>query len=148
MCPLSLKRILVPTDFSPHSRKAFRYAVDLARTFSGGIVLLHVIDTRIVDNVYRIHALAPEKARTEMRQSAETAMREMLSRETHPGVAVEKQFVEGIPSVEIKRVAGELSADLVVIGTHGATGLVQLLYGSTAEGVVRAAPCPVLTVNP
>ncbi|MCU0727820.1 MAG: universal stress protein [Planctomycetes bacterium] len=148
MTKLTLGRILVPTDFSPPSRKALGYAAELARVFGGVLILLHVIDRRVVENIYHIHALPPEAARAEMRRAAEAKLSELLASESLVGVSVTTRLVEGIPSVEIRREAGEGKADLVVIGSHGATGLSQLLYGSTAEGVVRGSPCPVLTVNP
>jgi nucleotide-binding universal stress UspA family protein len=148
MTKLSLKRILVPTDFSRHSRKAFGYAAELARVFGGELILCHVIDTRIVDNIYHIHTLPPDEARAEMRRVAEERMAEFGRDDVAAGLVVTTRLVEGIPSMEIRKSAVEERADLVVIGTHGATGLAQVLYGSTADGVVRGAPCPVLTVNP
>ncbi len=148
MSGLRLRRILVPTDYSPHSRKAFLYAAELARVFSSKIMVLHVIDARVADNVYHIHQLPPTEARAQMRRKAEAAMGKVLAEKAAQDLPVEALYAEGIPTVEITRVAGEVSADLIVMGTHGATGLVQILYGSTADGVVRTAPCPVLTVNP
>lgn len=148
MSALKIERILVPTDFSPTSEKAVRYAVELARVFSSEVVLLHVFDTRIVDNIYHIHELSPERARTEMQKSAEKSMAALTEADWAAGVPLVPRYVEGLPSVAVKDVAAEVGADLVVMGTHGRTGITQLLYGSTAEGVVRGAPCPVLTVNP
>jgi universal stress protein A len=148
MSPLEIARILVPTDFSAPSEKAVRYGVELARVFSSEIVLLHVLDTRVVDNIYHIHELSPERARAEMRRSAEKAMAALVAADWAEGVRIVTRFVEGLPPIAVKEVAEEVKADLVVMGTHGRTGITQLLYGSTAEGVVRGAPCPVLTVNP
>ncbi|MHC4473332.1 MAG: universal stress protein, partial [Planctomycetota bacterium] len=79
MSSFRLSRILVPTDFSEYSERAFRYAVNLARVFSAEIVLLHVLDTRVVENIYHIHELSPEKARSEMRLSAEQSMEPLVS---------------------------------------------------------------------
>ena len=148
MSPLKLNKILVPTDFSGHSEKAFRYACECATVFDADIFLLHVFDTRVVDNVYHIHQLTPDAARKEMRASAEQSVKRFSALDEAKGVRITPLYEEGIPQIEVKRVAVEIAADLIVMGTHGTTGLTQLLYGTTAEGVVRGAPCPVLTINP
>lgn len=148
MSPLAIERILVPTDFSATSEKAVRYAVEMARVFSAEVVLLHVFDERVVDNIYHIHELSPERARAEMRKSAEKSMAALMEADWAGGVPMSARYAEGLPPVAVKDAAAEVDADLVVMGTHGRTGITHLLYGSTAEGVVRGAPCPVLTVNP
>jgi len=148
MCALKMSRILVPTDFSDTSRKALEYAVGLAEAFRAKIVLLHVLDTRVVTNVYHIHQLDPDSARVQMRRSAEEAMEKALATDVARNVTLSARYVEGIPAVEVKREAEESGADLIVMGTHGETGLAHLLYGSTADGVLRGAPCAVLTVKP
>jgi nucleotide-binding universal stress UspA family protein len=148
MSAIKLDRILVPTDFSTHSLKAFRYATELARAFSAEIVLLHIFDSRVVENIYHIHPFSPDKARQEMLQVAERKMEELMSAEEARELVIRAEYAEGIPPVEVKSMAESVEADLIVMGTHGATGLSHLLYGSTAEGVVRGAPCPVLTINP
>jgi nucleotide-binding universal stress UspA family protein len=106
------------------------------------------VDTRVVDNIYNIHQLSPERAREQMRKSSETAMEPLLAADFAEGVTVTATYTEGIPPVEVKEVAERIAADLIVMGTHGKTGLSHLLYGTTSEGVLRGAPCPVLTVNP
>lgn len=148
MSAIRIKRIFVPVDFSGASEKALSYAAELARAFSSELILFHVFDTRIVDNIYHIHQLSPETARREMRKSAEVAMKGLMESEMLSGLVVSKRFDEGLPPMRVKEVAEEVEADLIVMGTHGKTGLTQFLYGSTADGVQRGAPCPVLTVNP
>jgi universal stress protein A len=143
-----ISRILVPTDFSEHSKNAFEYAVNLAKVFSSEVVLLHVLDERVVENIYHIHELSPERARAELKASAEKGMKSLVSVDFAEGVGLKTQFREGLPPVAVKEAAEELDVDLIVMGTHGRTGLTQLLYGTTADGVLRGAPCPVLTVNP
>ncbi len=143
-----MKRILVPTDFSDAAEKAFRYALELAGVFGSEIVLLHVLDTRIVSNIYHIHQLPPEEAREEMRRQAERELEALLDGVPAGDLSVSVRTVEGIPVMAVGEVAEEIGADLIVIGRQGKTGLNHLLYGSTAEGLVRGAPCPVLTVNP
>ena len=148
MCALEIKRVLVPTDFSPTSEKAVRYAVDLAKAFGAEVVLLHVFDSRVVENIYHIHQLSPERAREEMQRSAEHEMGKLLSADWGAGVALTARYAEGVPPICVKEEAEAVSADLIVMGTHGRTGIAHLLYGSTAQGVAHGAPCPVLTINP
>ena len=136
------------TDFSTISGKAFRYACVLARTFGSEITILHVFDSRVVENIFHIHQLTPERARAEMLRSAEERMAKLIE-ETEVGeVPLTTRYEEGLPPRVVREMAEEIDADLIVMGTHGETGLSQLLYGTTAEGVVRGASCPVLTVNP
>jgi nucleotide-binding universal stress UspA family protein len=148
MSEFAIGRILVPTDFSRTSERALRYAIGLARAFGSEITLLHVFDTRVVENVFHIHQLTPERAREEMQRSAEERMDRLRESAGTEGVPVAVRYAEGLPPRVVQETAEEIRADLIVMGTHGETGLAQLLYGATAEGVVRGAPCPVLTVNP
>jgi nucleotide-binding universal stress UspA family protein len=148
MSNLRFRRILVPVDFSDTSEKAFFYAAELARAFDSEILLLHVIDTRVADNIFHIHQLPPEEARREMRKSAEEAVARILDLPEAQGLNIETHCVEGIPSVVISKLAEEQEVALIAMGTHGTTGIAHLLYGSTAEAVLRGAPCPVLTINP
>jgi nucleotide-binding universal stress UspA family protein len=148
MSPIKMERILVPTDFSDQSQKAFLYAVEMARLFEAEIVLLHVFDQRVVNDVFHIHQLPPEEARQEMLRRAEERMETFSILDEAKGIPLRTRFEEGIPPQVVQETAEEIEADLIVIGTHGETGLTHLLYGTTAEGVVRGAPCPVLTVNP
>jgi nucleotide-binding universal stress UspA family protein len=142
-----IRRILVPVDFSEHSRDALRYAVDLGSVFDAELVLIHVVESMAypADLGY---ALAPipqlERELTE-RGKAEL---ERLARETVGGkLAVRLHVPAGRPFVEIIKAAREFEADLIVIATHGHTGVEHILFGSTAEKVVRKAPCPVLVVR-
>lgn len=148
MVAIRIEKILLPTDFSTHSLKAFNWASELARNFTAEVVLLHVFDTRVVENIYHIHQHSPERAREELQQVAEGRIADLVGGKDAQDLAISAVYAEGIPPVEVKRVAEEIGADLIVMGSHGSTGLSQLLYGSTAEGVARGAPCPVLTINP
>ncbi len=148
MSSIRLQRILVPTDFSDTSEKAFLFAADLARAFGAEITLLHVVDTRVVDNIFHIHQMPPEAARREMRKAAGEAVARLLDLPEAEGLSITAVYSEGIPPVEVKKAAEEIDADLIAMGTHGTTGIAHLLYGSTADAVLRGAPCPVLTVNP
>jgi universal stress protein A len=142
-----LDTILVPTDFSPCSDRAFGYALQLAQAFGGRLVLLHVLDSRIIENVFHIHQMEEEDVRGEMAARADRQFAEFRERVAATDVRIEHETRAGIPAREIIAAAKELGANLIVIGSHGATGLREILYGTTAEGVVRGAPCPVLSVG-
>jgi len=148
MGSLVIQRILAPTDFSSCAEKAFRYAAGFARTFDSEIVLLHVFDNRVINSLYNLRKLSPEVAREEMLKTAKKRMKKLMKVDFAKGLSLSAHYAEGFPPSVVQETAEELGADLIVMGTHGDTGLAQLLYGSTAEGVVRGAPCPVLTVNP
>jgi len=130
---LSLHTILHPTDFSERSESALRLAWSLARDHGARLVILH--------------AVAPTE--DPWFQQDLNELRAKVNQLPVPGteVQVERQFSEGIPVLEILRVAAETNSDLIVMGTHGRTGLGRALLGSVAEQVVRRALCPVLTVK-
>jgi nucleotide-binding universal stress UspA family protein len=139
---LPLATILHPTDFSEHSEFAFRVASSLARDYNARLILLHVIPPSMV-----VYAGGPVPAETwpsveEVREQ----LRNMEGRTHH--VRVESQVLEGDPGDMILRAAEETHSDVIVMGTHGRTALMRLLLGSVAEGVIRKAPCPVLTAKP
>jgi nucleotide-binding universal stress UspA family protein len=140
---LPIKTILHPTDFSKHAEYGFELACALARDYGAGLILCHVKQPPAVA-FGEFGALPPEAP-----DSLE-ALRDKLAavRPADPKVAVPlRVIVEGDPATEIARIARENKADLIVIGTHGRTGLGRLLMGSVAEVVMRKATCPVLTVK-
>jgi nucleotide-binding universal stress UspA family protein len=139
--------ILVPVDFSECSSRAFGYGVRLARAFGSRILLLHVFDSRIIENVFHIHQMDEEDVRKEMAGRAKKAFDALRADPEAEGIEMDSVERAGIPAREIVEAAKDLDADLIVIGAHGATGLQGILYGTTAEGVVRTAPCPVLSVG-
>jgi len=139
--------ILVPVDFSECSYRAFGYAMRLARAFASRIILLHVFDSRIIENVFHIHQMDEEAVRREMASRANTSFAALRERPEAEGLEMENLQRAGIPVREIIDAAKTVDADLIVIGAHGATGLQGILYGTTAEGVVRTAHCPVLSVG-
>jgi universal stress protein A len=136
--------ILHPTDFSDYSAYAFRIATDLARQHRATLLVLHVVATLGPENVTygeAVSELEPEGFH-------EHLQRELRRQVPAPdGVTVQYMLVAGDPSHEIERVARERSCDLIVMGTHGWTGLNRLLMGSIAEQVIRRALCPVLTTK-
>jgi nucleotide-binding universal stress UspA family protein len=137
-----LNRILVPTDLSRPAAQALRYAVPLARQVDGRITLLHVLEWPVVPA--KVGALMTDEAR--LTRGAEQAMAD-LAHATVPRELLGRLVVRvGRSYEEISRAARDLKMDLIVQATHGRTGVRRMLLGSTAERVVRHAPCPVLTV--
>jgi nucleotide-binding universal stress UspA family protein len=138
---LPIRAILHPTDFSERSESAFQLACALARDHGARLVVLNVMVPPVL--VVGNGLVVPEPP-TYREESAEK-LRQLKA--LVPGVAIEHHLVEGDPVREILRVAKDSSADLIVMGTHGWTGLARLLMGSVAENVVRKAECPVLTLK-
>ena len=140
---ISLKKILVPTDFSEHSGKAVLYGEELAKKFGATLHLVHAVEK--VPVMYGEGAFFTPETEAEM-QAASTKELEALTPDVG-GNPVVRKVVLGHPFVEIVRYARENEIDLIVLGTHGRGALAHMLLGSVAEKVVRKAPCPVLTVR-
>jgi nucleotide-binding universal stress UspA family protein len=137
---LPIRKILHATDFSEHSESAFRLACALARDYAAPLVLLHVHSPFVAYGDGLVAALPPDYT--------ERLREDLRGLDPHdPRVVIERRLIEGDPAAEVLRVARESGCDLIVLGTHGRTGLGRLLMGSVAEAVVRKAPCPVLTVK-
>lgn len=136
---LSFHTILHPTDFSEPSEHALSLAAALARDHGARLVLLHVVPPPAVLGGDALVLPPPDTHDEEKRR---------LDRLAVPaGLPAERRLAEGDPAVEILRLAKECNADLIVLGTHGRTGLRRLLMGSVAEQIVRWSDCPVLTVK-
>lgn len=141
------KKILVATDFSDHAREAVQYAADLARRYEGSLLLIHVyqpVNYALPDG----YMLYTPTQMTSMMEEFE----QQLTRSKEEALAagaprVETSLPIGAAAFEIVEAARAADCDLIVMGTHGRTGLSHMLIGSTAERVVRAATCPVLTVK-
>jgi nucleotide-binding universal stress UspA family protein len=142
---LQIRTILHPTDFSTRSGHAFELACSLARDRTARLIVLHVLERPLIAYTGVMMAPPPPPPREEERQ----AVREQLLRiqATDPNVHSEHRLEEGDASTAILQVAQEAKCDLIVMGTHGRTGLARLLMGSVAEKIVRGAHCPVLTVK-
>ena len=138
---LNIQTILHPTDYSERSDYAFRIACSLARDYHARLVLLHVALRSVT--IEGEAAIAPRSE--EYIQGELDKLESVL---VPAEVRVERFVREGDPAGEILRAAQFTNADLIVMGTHGRTGLARLLAGSVAEQVMRRAPCPVLTVRP
>ena len=141
------RRILLPSDFSDCSAEAARAARQLAGTFGARLTVLHVLDEpAALDPMFR-GEVPLELLRGRMEQYAREGMEAFVSAHFRGEGNVETRIASGVPYREILREARETGADLIVIGTHGRTGVEHVIFGSTAEKVVRMAPCPVLTIR-
>ena len=143
--PLRLKAILVPVDFSAFSDRAQDYAVAFARVFHAELVLLHVVEPMVYPENYVAIPSVTDDINQSLLQAAEERLAAQQKRIEAEGVRVRAITRLGRPFMEIAEAARELGVDLIILGTHGYTGLKHVLLGSTAERVVRHAPCPVLT---
>lgn len=136
-------KILVPVDFSRQARNAVEYALILARHFGADVQLLHVWRETIVPATWGQAAVLDEFAQTR----AAKDMRGYLEELEGSGILVLGRLEPGDPVETIVRVAAEDDCDLIIMGTHGRTGLSHFLHGSLAEKVVRHASCPVVTLR-
>jgi nucleotide-binding universal stress UspA family protein len=137
---LLVKIILQPTDFSESSENAFHLACSLARDYEARLILLHVVPPPLSHG----EVIARQQPDGYYEQLEKELNR---LQQLHPRVCIERRLEDGDPEATILRVAQEISCDLIVMGTHGRSGLGRLLVGSVAESVLRQAPCPVLTVK-
>jgi nucleotide-binding universal stress UspA family protein len=145
---IDIKRILLPTDFSDHSAAATWYAYELATRFDADLHLLHTLEVHLSSTPGFVMGLALPQYVQESRAAAEKALASVLDTQGATGRKVVRAVVEGSPKVEIVRYARTQQIDLIVLATHGRSGLAHVIMGSVAENVVRIAPCPVLTVRP
>lgn len=141
---ISLKKILVPTDFSEHSSKALIYGAELASKFGAELHLLHAIE--IVTVGYGEGAYFTPGTEEEQ-EAAVIEQFDKLEIANEDDLTVVRKVRHGHPFVETIRYAKENDIGLIVLGTHGRGAIAHMLLGSVAEKVVRKAPCPVLTVR-
>jgi nucleotide-binding universal stress UspA family protein len=144
---MEIKTILFPTDFSEGAANALKYAVDIAKRYGAKLHMLHVI----YDIAKASGAFVPHISMDQMYKDIEAGAKKELEKfglEDLSGMKdMERSVITGVPHDEIVKFATKNKIDLVVIGTHGRSGIDRILFGSTAAQVVRNAPCPVLTVR-
>ena len=145
---IRIQKILLPTDFSEYSAAATKYACELATKFDAELHILHTLETHLASTPDFGLGLDLPKYVSESKAAAEKSLNSVLDPKWEVGRTVVKAMVEGSPKVEIIAYARKHNIDLIVLATHGRSGLAHVLMGSVAESVVRTAPCPVLTVRP
>jgi nucleotide-binding universal stress UspA family protein len=143
---IAIKRILAPTDFSPASKKALKYALRFARDYGSELTVLHIVEPATSSSFEEVPE-APAFSKAKM-ADAEGRLRTLLKSLPSASVpGVRPAIRMGLAAHEIVEVAKELDADLIVIATRGYAGWERLVMGSTTARVARAAPCPVLVVR-
>ena len=145
---MAFRRILHPTDFSPASRPAFRRAVALARSQRGQLMVVHVMGPPLLVAEGYLTPETLEALLRSQRDAAERQLGALVKRAKAAGARVFGLLAQsGTTAEQINRIAHRQHADVIVMGTHGRTGLTRLLLGSVAARVVATASCPVLTVH-
>ncbi|REJ74264.1 MAG: universal stress protein [Planctomycetota bacterium] len=147
---IQLRHILHPTDFSEPARQAMAYALELAQRFDAELHAFYVVPPMAVMPWSSSGYVPPSMVEAEERHRLEAAdmLQSLMPSNEGGNPTVHHVVRDGTPFVRIIEYAREAGIDLIVIGTHGHTGLKHMLLGSVAERVVRKAPCPVLTVRP
>lgn len=142
-----IKNILVPIDFSDYSKNALRYAVQFAKNFNAKLFLIYVVEPMIYPADFSMGQVAIPSMDADLQNRAEEELKNLSSNYVDAALQSETIIKTGKPFVEINETAKEIDADIIIMATHGHTGVEHLLFGSTAEKVVRKAPCPVLTLR-
>jgi len=142
-----IKNILVPIDFSDYSINALRYAISMAKHFSAKIYLVYVVEPMIYPADFSMGQVSIPSMDVDMTERGRTEMETLAKKEIGKKLDYEIVIKVGKPFIEIIETAAEKDSDLIIIATHGHTGVEHILFGSTAEKVVRKAPCPVMTLR-
>ncbi|MBI1822581.1 MAG: universal stress protein [Nitrospirae bacterium] len=139
-----IKKILVPTDFSPESERLLKYAVMTAKSFGARIHLFHAIEPFPYTTTDAFMVVDNSEA---LKSIADSLIKNFTSLLRKQGIPVKASMSVGSPAREIVMKAVQEKVDLIIMGTHGRTGVEHVLLGSVAEKVVRMAKCPVLTIR-
>jgi nucleotide-binding universal stress UspA family protein len=142
-----MKKILVPVDFSDYSKHALKYAIEFAKHFDAELILISVIEPMIYPADFSMGQVAIPATDQNLSERVEEELKNLDEKEIAGKVKSKRIIKSGKPFFEINETAREEDVDLIIIATHGHTGVEHLLFGSTAEKVVRKAPCPVLTLR-
>lgn len=146
---MQIRTVLLPTDFSSCAEGAHEHAAFFAKAANAKVICLHVVEPVVPAVSYTglAEPLPVADLADEMQDSAESELPKTANCPELAGLEVEEVITHGDPASEIVRLAAERAVDLIVIATHGRTGIQRMLFGSTAEAVVRQSPCPVLVVK-
>lgn len=145
---IPIKKIIAPTDFSDASREGLQAAMDLANHFSAEVHLVHVVAP--IPEFMGVHAPTGfhiPSVQKELVEGARSSLAELIEKELPHDINIDSKVITGNPATEIVKRASEISADLIVMATHGTTGWTRLVTGSVTEKVIRYADVPVLSVR-
>ncbi len=145
---LGIRSILVPIDFSVHSKNALKYAVPMARQFGASLHLIYVVEPTIYPADLGFGQVVLPGVEEELRQKGAKELQVLIEREIGNRVRATSSVRTGNPHHEILNEAEDLDIDLIIVATHGHTGVEHMIFGSTADRLVRHARCPVLTIRP
>jgi universal stress protein A len=145
---LTLKTVLVPTDFSEASESALRYGKAMAEAFGASLHVVHVMEDLLAHAwAAEVYVSSMPQLRDEIEKESRQRLVALLSDDERQRLRAETALLAGNPFIEIIRYAKAHDVDLIVMGTHGRGPIAHMLLGSVAEKVVRKSPCPVLTVR-
>jgi nucleotide-binding universal stress UspA family protein len=144
---LEIKKILVPIDFSDYSKSSLKYATSFAKKFNSEITLIYVVEPVIYPPDFSMGQIAIPSVNAEWDLKAKEELEKLGKQEIPESIKVSILIKTGKPFLEIIDTAADENVDLIIIATHGHSGVEHILFGSTAEKVVRKAPCPVLTLR-
>jgi nucleotide-binding universal stress UspA family protein len=147
MAMADYKTILVAVDFSEVSAGALRVAVDLSRRLGAQLKVVHVVQPQPVPLPLEGSAIYMDEVQSWQLEEAEKSLAKFIQDQSKPGEVSVTKVRAGVAATEISQAAVDIGADLIVLGTHGRSGLKHLLMGSIAESVLRVAPVPVLCVR-
>lgn len=145
---LGIHSILVPIDFSVHSKNALKYAVPMAQHFGAQLHLVYVVEPTIYPADLGFGQVVLPGVEDELRKKGAEELRALIQREIGDRVPASSSVRTGNPHHEILLEAEEKGVNLIVVATHGHSGVEHMLFGSTADRIVRHAACPVLTIRP
>ena len=144
---LKIRKVLVPIDFSDYSKSSLKYAVNFVKQFQAELFLIYVVEPVIYPPDFSLGQIAIPTVDLEMDKRAIEELNKLAQKEIPSDLKVKTIVKTGKPFIEIIETVSEENIDLIIIATHGHTGVEHILFGSTAEKVVRKAPCPVLTIR-
>jgi nucleotide-binding universal stress UspA family protein len=145
---IGIRSILLPIDFSQHSKNALKYAIPLAARFGASLRLIYVVEPTIYPADLGFGQVVLPGVEEELREKGEGELRLLIEREIGNRVRASAVVRTGNPHQEILKEADEQGVDMIVVATHGHSGVEHMLFGSTADRIVRKSKIPVLTVRP
>jgi nucleotide-binding universal stress UspA family protein len=144
---IEIKKILIPTDFSEYSQFALKYAMALAVSFKARLYVIHVCEHAITGAGTEAYHFSVPEFLADVEKAERESLEKIVSEIRSAGIDAQSVFTTGRAYIDIVDKAKELDVDLITLATHGRKGLSHFVFGSTAEKIVRLAPCPVLTVK-
>jgi nucleotide-binding universal stress UspA family protein len=144
---MQFNKILVPTDFSESAKYALPFAIDLARKYAASLQILHVVEPIVAPVDFAWGTYSYPDIEKQLSSYVDESLAKIIEEQIPPEIICDSTSLHGKPWREIVSFARDQSMELIVMATHGLSGFSHALYGSTAEKIVRKAPCPVLIIR-